>query len=249
MTVWTAARQHKMLIGVSVVVGMLLASATVFSIGLKGNDLKLTSRPLGNYVTSLNAVIDTSGFGLGSSETDIIKLAYLAPTYAELLTSEPVLRKAAAALPKGTVIRRTDAELGKEVDAIVHAEPVGQSPVLKLTVEARTGALATKTAAAIMAAFKDYLVSSQDDNKTLPKDRLAIIVMGEPTAPKLASNRQREFAVLLFCLPIALALLIAYRIESSKARSVSGPDAQPAQQVDDVVDTANAEDSCLPEGG
>jgi len=229
MSIWTAARRHKILVLVGLITGVALASATVFKLEL-GADHRpraLSLRSPGNYVTSLDAVIDTSGFGLGSSDTDIIRLAYVAPTYAELLTSDSVLRSAEATLGGRVVIRRADTGLGKEVDAQVSAQAVGQSPIVKLTVEAKDGRLAIETATAVISAFQEYLESSQSKSRTLADKRLTILVMGQPTTPKLASNRQREFAVLLFCLPVAFAVAIAFRIENSETRWATDLNAGP----------------------
>jgi capsular polysaccharide biosynthesis protein len=233
MTVWTVVRRHTVLLLVGGVTGAVLALLTIFQIGSSAGGLPtLVLRPLQTYTTGLTAVIDTSAFGLGTSGTDVNQLANLAPTYAELLTSDQVLRRAESLLPGTVTIRRADAVLGSQVDAQASAEAVVGSPIVNLTVEAWNGETATRVAAAVMSAFQDYLVSSQVQNGTPPAKRLAILVMGQPTTPQPASNRLRELAILLLCLPVATAYLIAYRLEKSRAPDAPGADAPVAQAVD-----------------
>lgn len=236
MTIWTAIRRHWVLVVVGAAAGVMLAFLTVFTVGtgLDGNP-QITLKPLDTYVTSLSAVIDTSAFGLGSSDTDVDRLANLAPTYAELLASEPVLRAAETRLGGQVAIRRADTGATDEDGAQVSAEAVLESPILKLSVEAQERAVTIDVAVAVMTAFQEYLAASQAKNATPVEKRLSIMVVGEPSRPILASNRRREIALLLFCLPIAVAVVIAYRLErpavgvpGQGAPSVQSPDvAQP----------------------
>jgi len=232
MTVWMAVRRHWALVLAGLATGALLAFFTVFEVGVgAGGGPRLTLKPLDTYVTNLSAVIDTSAFGLGSSDTDINRLANLAPTYAELLTSEPVLRGAETRLRGQVAIRRTDTGV-EEDGAQVSAEAVLESPIVKLSVEAQDRAVTIDVAVAVMAAFQEYLAASQERNGTPVEKRLAIMVVGEPVRPVLASNRRREMALLLLCLPVVVAAVVAYRLESPKPARGPVPGLQLATSTD-----------------
>lgn len=199
-----------MLLAIGVSVGILLSLVSLLRISLEPEGPRLRPARLGTYATTLNAVIDTADFGLGRADTDVVKLSYWAPTYAQLLTSEPVLLRAEAKLGRRIAI---DDEREK-----VTAEQVGPSPMIQLKVEAPTASQASATAKVLMDSLVEYIVDKQQTSATPVEQRLEVRVMGKPSTPKLVSNRRRELAFILFWLPIAGAVAMAYRLEGGGSR-------------------------------
>jgi capsular polysaccharide biosynthesis protein len=207
---WTAIRHNIALIIVGILAGAVLATVWVYHVSWDGSRIVLTRRSPGVYTTSISAVIDTSGFGIGRSDTDMYRLALLAPTYAQLITSEPVLEKARA-------------KLGHEIDAELTAEPVESSPMVKLTAQGDRPERLAAVLSAVVESFKEYVTESEDTAKVPSNLRITIRGVGIPSPPTLLSNRQVEIAVIAFCLPIAGAIALAMRFDRSVAKKPQGP--------------------------
>jgi len=174
----------------------------------------IAPRAQDSYVTNVSAVIDTADFGLGRSDTDVYRLALMAPTYAQLLVSEPVLQAAEKAL-------------GRPIDAAVQAEPVANSPIVRLTVQGADPDGLDDTALALVEAFRNYISDNQVVSKVPDELRLTIRGIDRPTPAEPTSNRSSEIAVLLFLLPIAVAVAFAMRLERSPAAT---PPAEPREE-------------------
>lgn len=240
VTVWTAARRHWVLVLVGLLLGVLLASLAVLKVEPSVQGPRLSVRSPGDYSTNMTAVINTADFGLGSSDTDVARLAMIAPTYAEMLTSQPVLRAAQSKLPPGTAIQKADSTFPGSIDAQVSAEAVSQSPIVKVKVEARSKQLAVDTAVAVVSAFRRYL-DSQQSSATPVEKRLVVMEMGAPAEPQLVSNRQKEFAVVLLLLPLAMSLGLAWRIEHSAAQGALVASVEPPAGPQVLAPDASAE--------
>jgi capsular polysaccharide biosynthesis protein len=193
----------------ALVAGAVLAFLWLFQLTQSPAGLSVTPKPRGTYVTTVNLVIDTAGFGIGRSDTDMYKLALLAPTYAQLVTSEPVLQKA-------------EARLGHPIDAAISAAPVESSPMVQLSVEGLESQQLASTATAVVDAFKDYVVENQQLGSVPTDLRIIVRGIGRPSSPRLMSNRRIELGVIVFCLPLAVALLLAYRLEHPRDESPPG---------------------------
>ena len=209
----TAARRHWGLIAVGVLFGGLLAFSWVYRVSMDGDGQKLhlSQRPRGTYATSLVAVVDTTDFGIGRSDTNTNNLANLAPTYARLLTSELILHSAEASL--GTTI---------DPETVV-ATVVQDTSMIKLSVEGTESAGLGKTAQALLGALGEYVAVTQQQNRVPEEFRLTVRGIGTPSQPELESNRQVEIAVVLFLIPIAAALVIARRLEARGDREGKSP--------------------------
>jgi hypothetical protein len=96
------------------------------------------------------------------------------------------------------------------------------------------------TAVAVVGAFQGYLADSQASSATPIDKRLTVLPMGMPAEPQLVSNRQREFAVVLLLLPMAISLGLAYRIENSTAKNATPPTQQ-------VVEASTRSQAAVPE--
>jgi hypothetical protein len=209
----TAARRHWGLVLVGVLFGGLLAFSWVYRVSMdaESQKLHLSQRPQGTYATSLVAVVDTTDFGIGRSDTNTNNLANLAPTYAKLLTSELILRNAEASL--GTTI---------DPETVV-ATVVQDTSMIKLSVEGTESAGLGSTAQALLGALREYVAVTQQQNRVPEEFRLTVRGIGTPSEPELKSNRQAEVAVVLFLIPIAAALVIARRLEARGDREGKSP--------------------------
>jgi len=205
LRLWTAAYRHWAMVAVGILFGALVAFLWIYQVSWghgQQRGVHVERRVPGTYVTSVNAVIDTAEFGIGRSDTDMYRLSLLAPTYAQLITSDPVMQK-------------VEAKLGGPIDAEVIAEPVPSSPMIKLTVEGTDSRRLGETAVAVVGAFGEYLQESQGESQVPLNLRIAIRGVGQPSEPTLVSNRQVEIGLIAFCLPVATALAFAYRVEYS----------------------------------
>jgi len=209
------------LVAAGVVAGVILALVWTYRLSWGVDGPKLSPRFPATYVTSINAVIDTAQFGLGRSDTDMYRLALMAPTYAQLLVSEPVLQDA-------------EKSLGAPIDALVLAKPVESSPIVQLTVQGTDRVRLRAIALAVVDAFRTYVSDSQAENQTPVNLRLTIRGIDRPTEPQPVSNRQSEIALILFSLPIAAAVVLASRIEHStenQANCVVQSELQPDAEI------------------
>lgn len=202
MRVWTAARHHKWIMLIGVLAGALFALAWTYQVSWANGGLDFVLRSPGTYVIKIDAVIDTTEFGIGRSDTDMYKLSLMAPTYAQLVTSEPVLRRA-------------ESILGRPIDADLTAEAPASVPMVRLTVEGEDPTLLAPIASAVLEAMREYVSDNQSIYSVPAEFRLTVRGMGQPSEPELVSNRRTEIAIILFLLPIAIALTVAYRQEFS----------------------------------
>lgn len=214
MGLWNAVRHHKLLVASGVLAGAILMIVWTYSFSWNTDGPVIAPRTQDNYVTNVSAVIDTADFGLGRSDTDVYRLALMAPTYAQLMVSEPVLQAAEKAL-------------GRPIDAVVQAEPVANSPIVRLTVQGVDRDSLDDTALAVVEAFRNYISDNQVVSEVPDELRLTIRGIDRPTPAEPSSNRSSEIAVLLFFLPIAVAAAFAMRLERSLAAT---PPAEPREE-------------------
>lgn len=200
MGLWTAVRHHRLLVATGVLAGVILTLVWTYSFSWGDTGPMVRRRSRSTYLTTVNAIIDTEEFGLGRSDTDVYRLALMAPTYAQMLVSEPVLQQAEKAL-------------GRPIGAEVQAQPVASSPIVQLTVSGTNKDTIDDTALALVSAFSGYITENQVQSNVPDNLRLTIRAIDRPTTAQPTSNRQTEIAILLFCLPIGAALLLAYRLE------------------------------------
>lgn len=202
MGLWTAVRNHWQLVLVGVIGGALLAFFWTYQVTSGDSGTEIVKRSPETYTTSLTTVVDTTDFGIGRSDTNMNNLADLSPTYAQLLTSEPILRAAEASL--GTSI---------DANAIAGAVEPG-SPIIKITVQGRNPETLGRTATAVLGAFQEYVAAQQQQSRVPADLRLTLRGIGLPTTPVRKSNREAEIALVLFLLPVAAAVALAMRFEA-----------------------------------
>lgn len=206
MALWYAAIRHWELVAVGLLFGAALVFLWVYQVvfDVHGPRLSISPRFPRTYATSVSVVIDTVDFGIGRSDTNMNNLADLAPTYAQLLTSDMVLRNA------GSTLRTT-------IDPKTVASTVEPgSPIITLKVEGTEPAGLVARAKAILGALQDYITAAQEQRQVPQQFRLTVRGLGAPTTPTLKSTRHFEIAVILGLIPLVAALALAHRLESGE---------------------------------
>lgn len=207
MSLREAAMRHWYLVLGGAIIGAVLALVWTFDItwvNQGGSSVpEVTRRSPETYSTTYMVLVDTSGFGIGRADANVREMTLLTPTYAQLLVSEPVLQS-------------VETSLGAELGAEVSAKPTGDGPMIKLTVEGPDRARLATIATQVISACRDY-IARQQALKGVPEElRLTVAGVGQPSKPEKVSSRQLEIAMILLCLPVALALGIAVRLERSE---------------------------------
>jgi hypothetical protein len=193
------------LVFVGVLVGALVALAWTYQITWVGMEPEFSTRWPAVYSTEVDVVIDTTQFGIGRSDTDMYKLSLMAPAYAQLMTSQQVQKRA-------------ESILSAPIDAQLTAVARPDVPVVALTVSGNDPGRLRPIAVALVKALEQYITDGQVASRVPANVALTVRGMGEPSTPEVVSNRRIEIAVILWCLPIVVALVLAYRLEYSEAR-------------------------------
>jgi hypothetical protein len=202
--VWDAFIEHSGWISIAAVLGLLLAFFWLFRVSLSPNNPLISQRSADKYSTTLSVVVDTTEFGIGRSDTNMNNLSDLAPTYAQLLTSDVIRRSA-------------EASLGAKIDPKSVSDTVEQgSPMIKLSVEGTEAATLPLRAQALLNSLRDYIATGQQQNGVPQEFRLTVRGIGAPSKPEIKSNRQLEIALILLVFPVMAALALAVRLESRK---------------------------------
>lgn len=206
-----------MLVLIGVLAGILLALAWIFQVSWSERGPRVVLRSPGTYIVSVDALIDTTGFGIGRSDTDMYKLSLMAPTYAQLMMSQAVLDRA-------------ETILGRPIEAKVTATAPNSVPIVQLSVEGADASRLVPIASAVVRATRDYVAASQAENDVPEAVRLTVRAMGRPSEPSLVSDRRVEIALILLLFPIVVAVVLAHRLEypvdqgSRSAASVGSSD-------------------------
>lgn len=209
LSLFKILNSRKWLVLVSAVIGILLAILATYNIEIgRGNKglLKLRPKSHTTYSTAISFMINDPQFSLGRAGNDPTKpgnlnrIIWLAPTYAKLAISEPVMRE---------VLK----ELGK-VDAEVAAEPVKDSPVFEISVRGQNPKHIRAVADAIGSSFIDYLEYNQTQHKIPQNDRIYVQILTRPDYAMAEKSRSLEMAILAFLAPIALAVFLIFSLHN-----------------------------------
>lgn len=219
-------RRYSLLVAAGAVVGAILVFWWLYQPSFKGGDFRLTPRTAGTYTVGVDAVIDTANFGIGRSDTDSYRLALMAPTYAQLMTSQSVLERA-------------ETILGRPITEQVTATAPNTVPIVHVAVEGPSPSHLASVAAAVVTATRDYVDSGQAMNDVPKEVKLTVRGMGMPSEPEFNSARNVEIAVLMFLLPLGVALAVAFRLDKTSPEIIEvqpvaiGPGDEDAAEPDE----------------
>ena len=206
--VLATVRKHKWLFAIAMVAGVALGVLALFQLSITNQrHLIITPRRTGTYSTSVSLLIEDSNYGLGrTTEEGIARGAQLAPTYAYLATSEPVLR----------LVR---SRVGNIREAVV-GSAVRDSPVVRIAVEGSDPDRVPVVAAAAGEGLRAYIRQYQIENSIPDYERVSLRILGKPEELQVVTSRGTEIAAILFLAPFLVAFLIAATLEnlSSAAR-------------------------------
>lgn len=209
LSLFKVLNARKWLLLISAVIGVLLAVLATYNIevGRGHKDLvRLRPKSYTTYSTSISLMINDPQFSLGRAGNDptkpgnLSRIISLAPTYAELAISEPMMRE---------VLKKT----GK-VDAEISSEPVKDSPVFEVSVKGKDPQHIRVIADAIGSSFIDYLERNQVQHKVPKDDRIYVQVLTRPDYATAEKSRNLEMAVLAFLTPIVLAVFLAFTLHN-----------------------------------
>ncbi len=158
------------------------------------------------YETRLNLALEDPSFGIGragnlpSSVSNYERLVSLAPTYAFLLTSDGVIKKA-------------EENIGF-LDSQVSAEPVQNTAIIILRVEGNDPVRIREVATGVARAFSEYVKEKQEEKNIPPNDRIIISILGSPSPSIQLQSRKMEIAFLFFLAPLIFSFLLAAGLEN-----------------------------------
>jgi len=196
--------RHRWLFGIALVVGVILGVLALYqpslSHGPAGYSMKMKPRALGTYQSDLSVLIEDSKFGLGRTDVGIRTGVDLAPTYAYLVTSQPVL---------DYIQSRT----GRIRETIL-AEPVVNSPVVKISVEGPDSGRVVQVASAAGEGLRSYIKKYVRENSIPTSESATVRILGAPSRPEQLSSRGIEIAAIVFLAPLIIAFGLSALIES-----------------------------------
>lgn len=208
-----SAWRHKWLMLVAVLVGFSLAFSSLYKVhydaaGSPGQRLKLSDRSTSVYESEIQLMLFDPAFGISRAGQDYERVdsfrraVELAPTYAHLALSDPVI----ASIESTT----------GPVDVVLDCQSVEKSPLLAVKVIGSDAARVVEIADSIAPAFQSYLTDEQNKYEVPVYDRMAVRQLAEPSPPVARVTRGAEYAAIAFIAPIMIALSIVYILENMR---------------------------------
>jgi|Deesub1362A_J573_1020465.scaffolds.fasta_scaffold01351_11 uncharacterized protein involved in exopolysaccharide biosynthesis len=160
------------------------------------------NQPRTIYETSVNLMIIDPQFSVGQgTERGMAGGISRAPTYAYLLTSQDVLRRA-----------NVKTSLAEE--DMISAQAIPNTPIIKLRVRGNNPEGIRKLATDISYAFKDFLREEQAKRNVPKEKRFEVEVLGFPSEVKQLQSRKLEIAFIYFLAPLLLTFLLIAGLEN-----------------------------------
>lgn len=201
-----AAARHKVLVGLGIAVGLLVAVSVLYKIDFR--ERRVSERSFGVYETTVEMMISDSKFAIGRTvppqgTTDSFQRTIaVAPSYARMVSSDAVVEAA-------------EKQLGP-LQVTFDAEALQASPIIKLTVIGSSPTRVTEVARVLSTEFAAYLQKTQDGYDIPKADRIRVQVLSEPAAPTAKQTRRSELAALSFLLSVFAFVAMAFVVDASR---------------------------------
>lgn len=193
--------RRKWVVLLGLLVGTILAFSSLYGfVEADGaSALRLQRRSNTVYESQVSLLVDVPGFGLGRIDSPVDHAFRMAPTYAVLVTSEPV---------KSTLPTRV-----RNGNVSVTARALENSPVFTIAAQGTNAELVSDAAKAYAHAVVDYITRMQDESEVPEDKRLSIRVLSAPTPASALSSRDLQIAALLLVMPVGVSVAWALMAE------------------------------------
>lgn len=209
LKVFETGRKHWVLLLFGGFIGAILAFSTTFHfVRTPENSRHLEFRSEVVYETKMSLMIAEPHWDIGRSAAaypdGFNKASWVAPTYAQLMTSDKVKRIAEDAI--GPLRARVSAKSNKD------------TPILTLTVQGSDSDRTAEVARAMADAFIVYMTNQQEERDVPQSDRMEIEVLAGPQTPAPRPSGVLQQATLALLAPIVAFLGIAIAVDNARSR-------------------------------
>lgn len=205
-----AAWKRKWLVALGFLVGAVLSFNSLYRADLEFVDgrprVAISENSHASYEANVQLMLFDPAFGIGRAGQDrerpdsFNRTVQLAPSYAALLTSQPVMRALEAS--------------NGPVDVAIAPTPVENSPIIQVKVSGSDGARVVQIADGVAPAFMHYLKDSQESHEIPAYDRMIVRQLSAAGRPMVTISRNTEIAALAFLMPIAMVFALVFILEN-----------------------------------
>jgi hypothetical protein len=227
--------RFRVLLLIGVVIGALVATLSVAKVEFGNGIPTLESREQKVYASSGRLLVSQSGFPLGRSTlSDLLpgptpiprfsppaRFTELAALYAELATSDPVLRRT-----------------GGRVSGL-QVFPSTQFPIITFTATGLSPVQAQRNVQLAMAALSEYIAEQQRRNRIEAQNRVLLNVIVQPRGAFLVTKVSRVRPLAIFMLIVGGTLLGVFLLENLRPRPAMAA-VQPEPPLSQRVDRLSA---------